>query len=63
MLSLSIPNSSLSSSDTGRRLLLVYVGDDKHVRAVAVKLEPLGHIFAENGGCKRPEASRNFTLD
>ena len=37
-----------------------HVRNDLHVRTVAVKIEPIGHVLSQHGGCERTKALAKF---
>ena len=57
-----MPNSVCSAAVIARRRALCHVGDQQHIRAVRVELEPVGDVLAQHRGREGPEASRYFTL-
>src|SRR5688572_22678305 len=40
----------------------LYWGDEQHVCAVLIEIEPLAHVLAENAGRERPEAFAILTF-
>ncbi len=61
-LSRSMPHSPAASGGTGRRRSLEHVGDQQHVRAVAVELEPFADVLAQHGRRERTERLAELDL-
>ena len=58
----SIPKERLVILDDAVPPVLSDIGDDKHVGAVAIEIEPFRHVFAQHGGRKWPEALAELDL-
>ena len=51
-----MPNSACSSARHGAAPVLAHIGDDQHVGAVGIELEPVGDVLAQHRRRERPKA-------
>ena len=54
-----MPNSACFLRRHGAAAALDDVGDQQHVGAVGIELEPVGDVLAQHGGRERTEATRD----
>ena len=61
--SLSIPNSASCSGSHGDAAILPHAGDQQHVGAVAIQLEPFRDVLAQHRRSERPEGLAELDLE